>query len=100
MSEQVLGTIELLQKQLQKQEEEVADKKRIINSLCPLAGIDPIYPDVAVGSNISAGIRSDEFYGRPLAEVVRTILEKRKHANLGAASVQEIYEAMKAGGFL
>ena len=44
-------------------------------------------------------LRSDEYYGRPAVDVIRTILEKRKRANLGAATVSEIYNAMVAGGY-
>lgn len=99
MSEQVIATIELIQSQIQKQEQEIAEKKRVINSLCPLAGIPAIYADVDSGAAVNGTIRPDEFYGRPLAEAVRAVLDRRKQSNQGAATVQEIYEAMKAGGF-
>jgi hypothetical protein len=99
MSEQVMGTIELLQSQIQKQEQEIAEKKRVINTLCPLAGIPAIYAEIESASTVSGAIRADEFYGQPLQSVVRSVLEKRKRANLGPATVKDIYLAMKAGGY-
>jgi hypothetical protein len=64
-----------------------------------LASEPRIYAIIDERPSESPGFRSDEFYGQPLSTVVRTILEKRRAANLGAASVAEIYDAMEQGGF-
>lgn len=42
---------------------------------------------------------SGEFYGQPLAVVVRRILEKRRIANQGPATVAEIYDTMLLGDY-
>ncbi len=96
----VIKTIEMVQGQIREVEDQLRDKKRMVNDLCRLAGRDPLYSDADTGaSGVVASIRSDEFYGKPLATVVRSVLEKRGAANLGAASVAEIYDAMVQGGY-
>jgi hypothetical protein len=70
-----------------------------VNELCRGADRAPIYSDVDQLSAVTTSIRADEFYGKPLASVVRTILEKRAAAGLFAAQVNDIYEAMQRGGY-
>jgi len=99
MSEEFVNrTIELVQTQVQDLERQLQEKKRVANDLCALNGRAPIYADTG-SSSVATSIRSDEFYGKPLATVVRTVLEKRAAANLGAATVNEIYDAMVQGGY-
>src|SRR6266436_3567472 len=43
-------------------------------------------------------VRSDQFFGRPMATVVREILERRTQ-KLGAIPLNDLFELMKAGGF-
>ncbi len=98
MSDVIDGSIKLIQGKIQELERELSDKKRVVNDLCSIDGRPPIYADLTMSSTI-ASIRSDEFYGKALATVVRLILEKRAAANMGAATVSEIYEAMMQGGY-
>jgi len=99
-NEHVLKTIEMVRGQIEKLDQEMIEKKRMVNDLCKLAGMSPIYADTSVtAQNGTIGFRSDEFYGKPLASVVRSILEKRAAAGMGAASVSEIYDAMVKGGY-
>jgi hypothetical protein len=44
-------------------------------------------------------VRSDEFYGQPLATAIRAVLEKRKGAGIGPAAVRDIYDTLGSGGF-
>lgn len=97
--ERTLSTIQELQAHVQETERELAETKRTVNVLCKRIGRDPIYKDTEASSSVAA-TRSDEFYNKALASVVRTILERRGAANLGAASVDVIYAAMKAGGYM
>lgn len=48
---------------------------------------------------MSLSIRSDQFYGQPLAAAIRTILEMRRKQERGPATVNEIYGALIEGGF-
>jgi hypothetical protein len=77
----------------------IRDKKKTVNTLCGVAGRDDLYkldtPEEAVPNRI----RPDQFYGQPLASAVRTILEMRRQQNLGAATNNEIYDALTAGGY-
>lgn len=95
MSEEVLKTIELVQGQIRELEGQLVKKRRIVNDLCPLAGRQPIYPDSDFSDQ--SGTRPDEYYGVPLTDAMQRVLEKRRH--LGAASVNDLYDALKAGGY-
>lgn len=93
-------TITDLQAKLMQKEAEARKLKITINNLCDLADKPRLYPDAEDAMSVTqAGIRSDQFYGRPLATVVREVLEMRKAANLGAAAVGEVYGALVDGGF-
>ena len=95
----VSRTIEMVQAQVLALEQQVAEKKRMVNSLCGLIGRTPVYANTEPERGIAVGIRHDEFYGKPLASAVRSILEKRNAAGLSAATLYEIFDAMKQGGF-
>ena len=78
-------------------------KKRLANELCREYGRPPRYPDAEApkASSISS-LGRDVFYGRPLATVIKEFLEMRGPSNrggLGAATVNEIYDALISGGF-
>ncbi|MEM9352555.1 MAG: hypothetical protein AAGA92_06045 [Planctomycetota bacterium] len=99
-SDHIARTIDDIQQQISELESELTYKKRIVNDLCGLASRPAIYSDADLVSKSSqVSTRPDEYYGKPLATVVGTVLEKRQAANLGAATVNEIYEEMKSGGF-
>src|SRR4051794_15346435 len=80
-------------------EAEISKKKETVNTLCVVDGREPMYSLDSPSKSIPTRIRSDQFYGQPLASAVRTILEMRRQQNLGAATNTEIYEALIAGGF-
>src|SRR5436305_1941184 len=95
----VRATITVLQGQIDKLMGQVTAHKKTINHLCvTVLNEPPVYADADMESN-QLSTRCDEFYGKPLATVVRTILDRRHKANLGAASVPEIYRVMKEGGY-
>jgi hypothetical protein len=99
MNDDILNTIDVLTKKVGAKEEEANKLKKLINELCAEADIAIRYPNIAqAGASISA-IRSDQFYGQTLTAAIRNYLEQRKASNLGAAGVQEIYLAIKDGGY-
>jgi hypothetical protein len=77
----------------------IRDKKKTVNTLCGVAGREELYTLDAPEEAVPNRIRADQFYGQPLASAVRTILEMRRQQNLGAATVNEIFEALTAGGY-
>ena len=92
--------LEAAMAKLNEQLAQVAETKKVINTICGWAGQPPLYPDLEPEAvAFSGGFRKDQFYGQPLSTVVRQILEARKAANLGPASVTEIHEAMIKGGY-
>jgi len=100
MSENIKNTIEDLQVELQKHEEEVVSTKRLINQLCAHAKMPSMYPDSELEVNtVAVNVQRNSFFGRPLTTCVRDYLEMRKRAKLGAASLNDIFDALKAGGY-
>lgn len=99
MSESIEKTISELQKHLDDLAAQTSDTKRTINSLCKVVGKHPIYNDVDVSQGRTLMMNGDEYYGKPLATVVREILVDRKLSNAGPANVNEIYDSMIAGGY-
>jgi hypothetical protein len=100
MSEHILQAIQELEARLRDQERDVKETKSAINSLCKVIGRQPPHDlDEPERIPVIGSIRPDQFYGQPLSTIVRDILLMRKAANLGAASVAEIYRSMRDGGY-
>jgi hypothetical protein len=99
----------LLAKWLQEIEDLTAkleQKKRLVNQVSIDAGQPPRFSETAESHSPSplglSSIRRDQFYGRPLASAIREYLQLRgasDRGGIGAASVNEIYSALVAGGF-
>jgi hypothetical protein len=100
MSDEMNGTsaLERLESRLQRELEQVKKTKTAINAICEAFDQPVRYPDADQEIQASQ-IRSDLFYGQPLATCVRSILEMRRSANRGAATVNEIHAALTAGGY-
>ena len=81
----------------------IIEQKRLVNSLCSHAGLQVRYPDVeSEATRGSMVLRRDQFHKKPLATAVREYLEQRGRSDrggLGAATVNEIYDALIAGGY-
>src|ERR1700731_3536561 len=94
-------TIEKIQNQIVVLEEEIFNHKSMINTLCALEKEPPMFPELQRGKTTSAPLsfRSDQFFGKPLATAVKDILEQRAARSLGAISLDELFDTMKAGGF-
>jgi cytochrome c1 len=98
MNSELQGAINVLQRKVAEQEKALANTKNLINQLCAEAGEPPIYSGVQRDSESSGrSIRSDQYYGQPLATAVRSFLEGRE--SIGPATVDEIYDALIKGGF-
>lgn len=94
------AAIEELTEQLRAEEQTVIDTKKMINRLSAKMKRPEPFPDVGEVSSATIGsIRSDQFYGQPLASVVREILMMRKAAGQGAADIEDIFSLLKRGGF-
>jgi len=74
-----------------------------VNELCREYGQPLRFEDVdAAKASVLSTRGRDVFYGRPLATVMREFMEARgpsARGGLGAATVNEIYDALVAGGF-
>lgn len=100
MDAAIQNTIDKIHTQIGVLEEQIDKKKEAINMLCELEGDPILYPDVGSDqSRAPLAFRSDQFFGRPMATVAREILEQRGTRNLGAISLDELFDTMKSGGF-
>jgi DNA mismatch repair ATPase MutL len=81
----------------------IQDDMRMVNALCAHAKLPPHYRDVEVhSSKRSFAIHRDQYVGKAMATAVREFLEMRgpsDRGGMGAATVNEIYEALIAGGY-
>jgi len=91
-------TIADLEDRLQQLNAESQKIKSAINCLCDVMGEPPKY-ELEDRPDKMSNLRADEYYGRPLATVVTQVLNKRKEANLGAATLDEIYNQLVNGGY-
>jgi len=99
MGDDILNTIEVLTKRVGAKEEEASKLKKLVNELCAEAGVTARYPNIAESNGAIGGIRSDQFYGQTLTAAIRNYLEHRKASGFGAAGLNEIYLAVRDGGY-
>jgi hypothetical protein len=98
--EHIDKTIEELKSKVAEKEKELNEAKKTANSVCQMFGRPPLYVIDEQAPTIFTGqLRGDEYYGRPLATAITTILEARKAQNIGPAAVKEIYDQLSAGGY-
>lgn len=88
-------SIDDLENKLIDQQQEVLQTKRAINLLCSMLGEEPRYEEVLEVSKAKSNTKRDEYFNKPLATSVKMFLEKRGEA----ATVNEIIDELKAGGF-
>ena len=101
MSDHILKTIEQAMEELRKQEEAVIGTKRLINQLSTFAGNPQPYQDAELKTSTTnvVTVRRNTFFGKPLATAVREFLEMKMNSPVKEASLDEIIEALKTGGF-
>lgn len=101
MSDHIERTIEQAKEELLKQEQAVITTKRLINQLCSFAGNPPMYQEAELQTSTAnaVAVRRNAFFGKPLATAVREFLEMRKDRPVKEASLNEIVDALKEGGF-
>lgn len=101
MTDHFSATVASLQRKIQEHEQSILKIKRTVNQLAEVEGHPPVYTDAELQASSSApsAFRPDQFFGKPLATSVTAILEQRQKANLGAASPDDLYAALIAGGY-
>jgi hypothetical protein len=101
MSEHVLKLIEELRAEVSEAEESIKPKKQLVNQLCERAGLPPVFTgiDDQQGGSSPTGIRRNAFYGRPLSTCIREYLEMRTKLAVREATLDEIFAALKEGGY-
>lgn len=95
------ATIDKIRTQIRTLEEQIEKKKEAVNLLCEMEGEPAMYNDIksATTAVSMTAFRSDQFFGKALATAVKEILEQRAARNLGAISLNELFDTLKAGGF-
>lgn len=96
MSDQIRSAIDSLYSEMEILNKRMAEIKKSINNLSVINGEEPPFKDLefttVVGTN---SIRPDQYFGKGLATAVKEYLKARGRA----ATVQEIYDALRSGGF-
>lgn len=100
MADHVLKTIEDLKRDIATLESQVNEKKKMANYLSNMAGNGDIFLVEAIDASSVMPSNGDEYYGKPAVTAIRAVLTARKSANLGPATLEEIYETLIAGGYL
>jgi hypothetical protein len=94
--EKIHGAIEVLTEQLNQLLREVAEKKRVINSLYRTVGEEPLYQDVDADQTTGGWpVRPDQFYGKPFATAAIEFLQMQKRA----CYTEDIVKGLEMGGF-
>ena len=100
MRADIVQAIQVLRDKIRAKEEEANKLKKVVNGFYADENEPPPYADADVVSAASLGaLRSDLFYGNTIAEAARIYLEMRKASGLGSAAVNDIYNALKSGGY-
>jgi hypothetical protein len=99
MNDDIVNTIEVLATRVRGKEDEANKLKHLVNELCAEAGVAIRYPNVAQNGAAGSAIRADHFYGQTLTAAIRNYLEHRKASGLGAATVVDIFRAIRDGGY-
>ena len=98
----LMGAIETLKEKIGKQEGELAERKRTVNFLCAEAGLEPAYSDPdprPTSGSATLSLKRDQFFGKKLATAITDYMEFRYARSIGPATVDEIFESLKAGGY-
>lgn len=106
LPDHAIKTIEDFESKLGDLERQMNALKTSVNMLCEMYGTPPKY-EIAQFSGAGAQgggaktltFRPDEFFNKPLATCVREILMARKLKDLGPADPQELFQALRSGGF-
>jgi hypothetical protein len=100
MSDHILRTLEDVKAQVAELSAKLREKQKFANALCEMAKIQPAFQIDEESTAINRlGARGDEYYGKTIAVAIREFLDARQAANLGPATVNEIFDALKAGGY-
>ncbi len=100
MSEHYIQTIAALTDDIARIENETAEKKKMVNYLCELAGQPRAYDEIKSASRAkSFSIKKDQFYGKTLNGSIRDVLTLYRNADLELPTAEQIYEAVLSGGY-
>lgn len=99
--EHIQKTIDEANEKIRQLEADIISHKKLVNQLCAFAKIEPQYADEALQPEgvTRLTVKRNSFFGQPLSTCVREFLEMRAKAKLGPASLDDIFGALKIGGF-
>ena len=99
--EHITKTIDQANQKIREMEAEIIINKKLVNQLCAFAKLEPQYADAALQPEGAAqmSVKRNSFFGQPLSTSVREYLEMRWKAKLGPATLDDIFAALKTGGF-
>lgn len=97
MSSKLQDAINVLVERIELKAQELVENKRLVNSLCREAELEPMYPDseLAVQGRGIQSLKADHFYGKSPTTAAREYLEMRNTA----VPLEEILSALERGAF-
>jgi hypothetical protein len=95
MSNPLSAAVDELERKLQKQLQEAAGTKKLINGLLATMGEPPRYADAENEAQSGAPVKSDAYYGKPLATAVTMVLKRFGEAS----TAEDIIKGLEKGGF-
>jgi hypothetical protein len=96
MSDNLSVAIDAMVEQINAKLTEVSELKRATNTLCKVAGVDPMYPDEDQDSTgPSFRMKADEYYGKPFSTAAKMYLQRRRTA----VSAEDIMRGLEQGSF-
>ncbi|HUB08007.1 MAG TPA: hypothetical protein VMB50_13435 [Myxococcales bacterium] len=93
------GTLSALFEKIKVIEEQAAKLKNAANVIAETSGQPPPYPDIGGPTQARIGIRSDQFYSCLSPAAAGRAFLSYRGKDAGSAALEEIYEAIKRGGF-
>ena len=100
MSDHIRKTLEDLMIKVEEQQKAVIETKKLINQLSAYAKQPIPFQDAELQpSGVAVTVKRNAYFGRPLTTCVREFLTMRKSAGLGPANIDEIFAALRDGGY-
>lgn len=100
MRPEIEQAVEVMRSKIRALEGQASDLKKIVNRFYIDEKEAPPYADIVSDSTPQLeSLRTDHFYGKTMAVAAQMYLEMRKARGLGSATVNDIYKALKEGGY-
>ena len=93
-------TIQAVREDINKLEQQLVEKKKLVNMLCAQADIPPVYGDADLQADgESVVFQGDEYFKKALNSSIKDYMERRRKAGMGNPEAEDIYDGLIEGGY-